>query len=101
MLVSTWEERMSLRAKERMRAEDERQRAAEEAEYQAEVARIAEEQRGEFEAGPQGGCRDCFVWVPDKFSPRHFWIHRSDESGWCHHECHGGEPYGCAPMALA
>ena len=113
---------MSIKAKARMAAEAERQRAREEVERLAEEARITEEQRAEFEAGPPGGCHECYMWRPDWMSLRHFWGHGDqsakpgppppeevagywedpDESHWCYHECHGGEaPVYCGPIAMA
>jgi hypothetical protein len=102
--VSTWEDRMSQRAQVRQEAEErdqEAKRREEEAAYEAEVF---EQQRAEFEAGPPDGCRECYVWSDwYPLFPRIFrWWHVTiDEPPYeCNHECHGGEPYGCAPVII-
>jgi hypothetical protein len=101
---TSWEDRMSQRAQARMDAERQEQEARqriEEAEYEA---RLFEEQRAGFEAGPPDGCRECYVWSdwyplsPSTFS----WWHKTmDEPPYeCTHECHGGQPYPCATVAI-
>jgi hypothetical protein len=120
--VSTWEQKMSERAAARKRIEDERQRVEQDHEWEAEQAdlkaRLAVEQRAEFESGPPDGCRECWTWGWCYFGIdwRFSWIHgdaavpgpppadvtwESPPEHWCHHACHGSEPVFCGPIAFA
>lgn len=115
---------MSIKAKARMAAAEAAAEAQREAEWQAEQARIAEEQRPIYEAGPENGCRECYVWGLNWIGLGHMWQHGQravkpgpqpppppdvpwlygddDESHWCWHECHGNEaPVYCGPVAMA
>jgi hypothetical protein len=121
--MSTWEERMSLRAQEGIRIENERIRAENEAKWAAEdaleQARHAEAMREALEAGPPDGCGICYVWGRDfsGFGPPYTWWHVQDAPvpgpppadwfwssnpvHWCYHTCHGNEPVFCGPIAIA
>jgi hypothetical protein len=118
--VSTWEERMSARAQERIRAEQERERIRQEAEWAAEEAELEERYRPLLEAGPPGGCRECWHWVrhwdgyswhhgesvrpgppPDDLEPGSALAKPGHDDWWCWHSCHGGKPAGCSPIGYA
>ena len=81
--------------RDRVRAEQERR---ENARYYQE---LAEQCRADFEAGPPGGCYDCYTWGPDWFTPRYRWWHITIDVGdcTCYHSCHA-EPVPCAPVVL-
>lgn len=119
--MSTWEERMSARAQERMRAEWERERARAEAEWAAEEAELEERYRPVREAGPPGGCHECWSWSGPRV-PWGPWGHGGSVqpgpppagldadspfqgtagTDWCWHSCHGDErPLFCGPIAYA
>ena len=111
--VSTWEERMSARAQERIRAEEERERARIAAELAAEAAEMEERYRPIREAGPPGGCYECWHWVTHYFG--HMWMHGrtvqpgpplagwedTPDTDWCWHSCHGDEPRYCGVVGMA
>jgi hypothetical protein len=117
--VSSWEDRMSARAQERIRAEEERLRAIDDAEWAAEEAALEERYRPVREAGPPGGCRECYAWC--RHGDHMFWAHGesrqpgrppdglepgsylldSPEEWWCWHPCHGGKPAYCAQAGYA
>lgn len=92
-----WEDRMSQRAHARMHAEQARQERIREAEEDAEEARQKAAERARFEAGPPGGCRECWAWPDgDTWPLRRDWWHVAellDEEFTCRHACHGDEPY--------
>lgn len=73
---------------------EERNWAAEQ-EARAELSRITPE----YLAGPPDGCTECYLWVPDKFSTRWYWSHRTVtlpgherfcgcDDHCCQHDCH-------------
>jgi hypothetical protein len=120
--MSTWEERMSARAQERIRAEKEREDAIWRAQMDAEEAELEERYRPLREAGAPGGCHECWHWSRWPWGDGYSWHHgRSVQPGpppdgleagsvlaepdhddwWCWHACHGGEPVGCAPVGYA
>lgn len=114
---------MSARAQERIRAEEERERAQQEAEWAAEQAALEEQYRRIREAGPPGGCCECWSWAAWMWPP--WWVHGESvrpgppppdlEPGsmlldgpealgtdWCWHACHGDDaPVFCGPVAMA
>jgi hypothetical protein len=114
---------MSARARERIRAEQERERARLEAEWAAEQAEIEEQYRPVREAGPPGGCHECWSWwagkptvtppgwyhgesvqpgpPPPDLDPESVLAEPDHDDWWCHHACHGDEPAGCAPIGYA
>lgn len=118
--MTSWEDRMAARAAERQRRADEQERVRAAAGQAAYEARLQVEHRAEFEAGPPGGCHDCYAWIagtpwgypawwhgpsvqpgpapPD--APE--WMSGVPDSDWCWHPCHGGEaPVFCGPVAFA
>jgi hypothetical protein len=98
-MTSSWEDRMAAAAAARAlrRAADEE--LAQESGQEAYQVELAEQGRAEFEAGPPGGCLDCYAWSPGWDGRRH-WQHVTDDdgTGLCRHRCHGGEPAPCAPV---
>lgn len=76
-------------------------RAAEQAEYDR---RMQEEQRAEFEAGPENGCRQCYAWVSSpwdgRYSWSHVWMGGDGHEYTCDHECHE-TPYHDVAVAIA
>jgi hypothetical protein len=122
--MSTWEERMSGRAQERIRAErdrEEAERERQEAEWEAAAeAHAMVVSRAEYEAGPP--CPDCYRWAlhyyypgvghwrhvepavtpgPAPPSPSYMKYRDTAEANWCHHGCHGAEPCYTVPPAMA
>lgn len=98
-----WEGRMSQRAQARMHSEQERQDRVREAMEDAEEAQRVAAERARFEAGPPGGCRECWAWPDEELFPlsRDWWhvTELLDGSFTCHHACHGDKPY--QPPVLA
>jgi hypothetical protein len=106
---------MSARAQERIRAERERERVIEEAEWAAYQAEIEEQYRPQREAGPPGGCHECWEWwgqfpgwwhrdsVQPGPAPGDYPLGRdTPDTDWCYHACHGeGIPVFCGPIAMA
>ncbi len=118
--MSTWEERMSAKAQERIRAERERERIRLDAEWAAEDAAEEERWRPVREAGPPGGCHECWHWIPhypgpmwshgesvqpgpppDDLEPGSMLMDRAEPADWCWHACHEGDPVCCIPVAYA
>lgn len=122
--MSTWEERMSARAQERIRAEQERERARQDAEWAAEEAALEERYRPVREAGPPGGCHECWSWAAGwGYHYGLMWSHGesvkpgppppdlepgpmlgaagASETDWCWHACHDDGPVFCGPIAFA
>lgn len=123
--MGTWEERMAARAHERIAAEWQRQAAEAAREQAAHEAEMAERQRAEFEAGPPGGCRECWSWAFGPWLNAYTWGHvypavqpgpppepagpdwgllpvdHPDLRAWCHHACHDGEPVFCGLIVFA
>jgi len=83
------------RRQERYRL-DQARRVAGEAEYKRQ---LAESQHAEFEAGPPGGCRDCYVRALSPVTGRFYWRHVTISEGdcTCYHSCHS-EPEPCPPV---
>lgn len=108
-----------MRAQERIRAEQERERARREAEWEVEEAErrvLLEGQRqAMLEAGPPGGCGECWSLEDSMFGLRWFhgdsaepgpppddWDISDRPSDWCWHACHGEDaPAFCGPIAVA
>jgi hypothetical protein len=121
--MSTWEERMSARAQVRIRAEQDRDRARMDAEWAAEEAELEERYRPIREAGPPGGCHECWSWS-GWHAPWGLWAHgesvqpgpppddvaadsmlraygSASDDDWCWHPCHDDGPACCIPVAYA
>lgn len=118
--MSTWEERMAAKAAERRKAAEAAEEARIRAEMDAEYAEAEERARPVREAGPPGGCRECWSWAGPHW-PGPMWVHGDSiqpgpppdnldpdsglrdtpDTDWCHHPCHGGEPVFCAPVGYA
>ena len=112
---------MSARAQERIRAEQERERERIAEEMAAERAEMEERYRLVREAGPPGGCHECWHWVTH-YSGHTWWHGESVQPGpppddlepgsmlldpptrpadWCWHPCHEGHPMFCGLIAWA
>ena len=116
--MSTWEERMAAKAAGRREAAEAAERERLEAEWAREQAELEERYRSVREAGPPGGCRECWSWC---LNPPYFlgWLHGacvqpgpppadlepdsmlqdSEPEWWCWHSCHADPPVSCVPVA--
>ena len=109
---------MSAKAQERIRAEKAIERARIAEEMAAEEAEMEERFRPVREAGPPGGCHECWRWH-FRYWPAPGWVHgdsaqpgpcppdaadlfgRTTDSDWCYHACHDDGPVFCGPIAMA
>lgn len=82
--MTSWEERMSAKAKARQAVEDACQRAEWAREEAARDRVELQKARALYEAGPP--CSGCYVWTRDWYTWRFHWVHALDD---CWHECHG------------
>lgn len=99
-----WLDKMAARSAERERRRYEFECRQRDAEREAYYRQLHEESLAEFEAGPPGGCHECYRWVAFPFfGPGYSWSHITIESDdqTCYHECHGNEPQWCGPIAYA